>query len=102
MTVGRVVDIPAYTDPIGKHTRLVAKPENFTPPTHNPDDCICGGGLPGSLGRTLIANCPCCDGVQILVEELCDCDGSLHKIRVILPPDDGFRIRYIDKVEPIE
>lgn len=37
----------------------------FTPPTHDPRDCTCGGatnpGLNGGVARTAIA-CRCCDG----------------------------------------
>ena len=94
--------VPGPIDANGKHKHLFAKPENFTPPTKNPDDCICGGGKPGATGHTLIANCPCCQGIQILVEDLCDCDDpSYIKVRVTLPPDTKMRIRYIDNVGPI-
>ena len=96
------VGVPAHSDIIGKHKHLFARPENFTPPTNNEEDCICGGGKPGATGRTLIANCPCCAGVQILVEGLCDCDDpSYIKFRVILPPDTKMRVRYIDSAAPI-
>ena len=86
---------------IGKsHSILVAKPENFTPPTKNPDDCICEAkGVPGA-GRLLIANCPCCDGVQILVWKICNCEEG-HPMRVSLPPNTTMRLRYIDNTEPI-
>lgn len=57
---------------IGKYIHLVAKPENFTPPTKNSEDCICGAKGDPKAGRIMIPNCPCCDGVQILVEELHD------------------------------
>lgn len=91
-----------HTDIIGKHTHLFAKPENFTPPTKNPDDCICGAKGDPKAGRTLIANCPCCAGVQILVTDLCDCpDPSFIKFRVVLPPDSKMRFRRIEKVEGI-
>lgn len=94
--------VPGVIDPLGKHKHLFARPENFTPPTKNPDDCICGGDLPGAKGRSLIANCPCCDGVQILVEGLCECDDpSYIKMRVVLPPDTKMRIRRIINAEPI-
>lgn len=88
------------------HYHLFAKIENFTPPTNNPDDCICGGGKPGATGRTLIANCPCCDGVQTLVEQVCPkgkvCENKAYiPMRVVLPPDTKMRIRYIDKTEAI-
>jgi hypothetical protein len=103
MSIGRSEDVPLFDKPLTeKHRIYKAYPENFTPPTHNPDDCQCGGGKPGAVGRSLIANCPCCDGVQILVEEVCGCDGSLHKMRVILPPSSEMRIRYIDNVKAIE
>jgi hypothetical protein len=92
----------SHEEIIGKHIHLFAKPENFTPPTKNPEDCICGGGWPGSTGRTLIPNCPCCAGVQGLVEDLCDCpDPSYIKFRVVIPPDMKFRIRRLENVEPI-
>lgn len=68
MIIASLAQTPQEGEP---HYHLFAKPENFTPPTHKADDCICGGGLPGAKGRTLIANCPCCDGVQTLVEEAC-------------------------------
>ena len=89
-------------DEQGRHKHLFAKPENYTPPTKNPDDCECGGGKPGATGRSLIANCPCCDGIQGLVEDFCTCDDSHYmKMRVTLPPNNTLRIRYIDTVEPI-
>ena len=88
------------------HYHLFAKPENYTLPTKNSDDCICGGGKPGATGRTLIANCPCCDGIQGLVQEACpkgvDCPNKAYiPMRVTLPPDTKMRLRYIDTVEPI-
>lgn len=86
---------------VGKHTHLFAKPENYTPATNKEEDCICGGFASGGKSRTLIANCPCCDGVQLLVEDLCDCpDPSYIKFRAVLPPG-GMRIRRIVCVEPI-
>jgi len=91
-----------HEDLIGKKTHIVAKPENYTPPTNDPDDCICGGAKSGGTMRTLIANCPCCDGVQLLKEEICECPPDAHKMRVILPPNSSFRIRYIDNIEPIQ
>jgi hypothetical protein len=92
-----------HEDIIGKHVHLVAKPENFTPPTNNPDDCECDGYKSGGKSRTLIANCPCCDGVQILVEELCDCDNpSYIKLQVALPLGSTLRIRRIQNVEEIK
>lgn len=80
--------------------------DKFTPPTNSPDDCICGGGKPGATGRTLIANCPCCDGIQTLVNKECPigeaCNNKAYiPMRVTLPPDTTMRIRYIDRVEPI-
>lgn len=89
------------------HYHLFAKPENYTPPTKNPDDCICGGGKPGATGRTLIANCPCCDGVQTLVQEACpkgaDCPNKAYiPLRVTLPPNNTTRVRYIDNTKEIE
>ena len=93
----------AHEDIIGKHVHLFAKPENFTPPTNNPDDCICGGHKSGGKSRALIPNCPCCDGVQILVEDLCGCDDSSYiKFRVVLPPDSTMRIRRIENVQEIK
>lgn len=89
-----------HEDLIGKHIVLVARPENFTSPTKNPNDCICGAKGDATAGRRLIANCPCCDGIQTLSEELCDCTEG-HKIRVILPPDSTMRIRYIDTLGAI-
>lgn len=88
------------------HYHLFVKAENYTPPTKNPDDCICGGGKPGATGRTLIANCPCCAGVQTLVEEACPraeaCPNKAYiPLRVTLPPDTKMRLRYIDSVAPI-
>lgn len=88
------------------HFHLFAKAENYTLPTKNPDDCICGGGKPGATGRTLIANCPCCDGVQILVEEACPrgvaCSNKAYiPMRVTLPPNTTMRVRHIDNAEPI-
>lgn len=92
----------SHEDIIGKHIHLFAKPENFTPPTKNLKDCICGAKGDPKAGRTLIANCPCCDGVQILVEGLCDCsDPSYIKFRVVLPPGSTMRIRRIESVEAI-
>lgn len=87
---------------IGKHTHLFAKPENFTPPTNKEEDCICGGFKSGGTSRSLIANCPCCDGVQLLVVDLCDCpDSRFIKFRVVLPPNTSMRVRRIENVEPI-
>ncbi len=92
-----------HEDIIGKHVHLFARPENFTPPTKNPDDCECGAKGDPKAGRLLIANCPCCDGIQTLVEELCDCpDPSYIKLRVVLPPDSTMRIRRIQVAEPSE
>lgn len=92
----------SHEDIIGKHKHLFAKPENFTPPTNKEEDCECGGFKSGGKSRTLIANCPCCDGVQILVEGLCDCsDPSYIKLRVVLPPGSTMRIRRIESVEAI-
>jgi hypothetical protein len=90
-------------DIIGKHTRWVARAEDFTPPTYKEEDCICGGHASGGRFRTLIANCPCCDGIQVIREEICPCDGTAnyHKIKVLLPPNGTMRIRYIDSEEPI-
>lgn len=91
-----------HEDIIGKHAHLFARPENYTPPTNKEEDCICGGFKSGGKSRTLIANCPCCDGVQILVEGLCDCpDPSFIKFRVVFPPDSTLRIRRIKNAEPI-
>jgi hypothetical protein len=98
MTKARVETI--YEDITGEHTTLLAKSENFIPPTKNPDDCICGGGKSGATGRTLIANCPCCDGVQVLVVGICPCGGKHPIMKVYLPPDTNFRVRYIDSGEP--
>lgn len=87
---------------IGKHTHLFAKRENFTPPTNDPRDCICGAEGDLTRGHSLIANCPCCSGVQILVVDTCDCDDpSFIKFKVILPPDSTMRIRHIKAGEPI-
>lgn len=88
------------------HYHLFAKPENYTPPTKNPDDCICGAKGDPKAGRLLIANCPCCDGIQLLVQEECprgaDCKNKAYiPLRVTLPPDNKLRVRYIDNVEPI-
>ena len=92
----------AHEELVGKHTHLFAKPENYTPPTNNPDDCICNGYASGGKSRALIANCPCCDGVQILVVDTCDCsDSNFIKFRVVLPPNNTMRIRRIETVEPI-
>jgi hypothetical protein len=92
----------AHEGLIGKHTHLFAKPENFTPPTGKEEDCICGGFKSGGKSRALIANCPCCDGVQVLVVDVCDCeDPSFIKFRVTLPPDNETRIRRIKNVEAI-
>lgn len=82
------------------HRALIGKPEDFTPPTWNPDDCICGGKVPNATLKNLIANCPCCAGVQILREGECDCDNPSH-FRVTLPPNASMRIRYINKIEAI-
>lgn len=89
------------------HYHLFAKPENYTQPTKNPDDCICGAKGDPKAGRLLIANCPCCDGVQTLVEMECprgaDCKNKAYiPLRVTLPPDNKLRVRYIDNVEPIK
>ncbi len=93
----------AHEDIIGKHSHLFAKPENYTPPTNKEEDCICGGFKSGGKQRALVANCPCCDGVQILVEDLCDCpDPSFIKFRVVLPPGNTMRIRRIQSAEVIE
>jgi hypothetical protein len=88
------------------HYHLFAKAENYTPPTKNPDDCICGAKGDPKAGRLLIANCPCCDGIQGLVQEACprgiDCPNKAFiPMRVTLAPDTKFRFRYIDKIEPI-
>jgi hypothetical protein len=92
-----------HEDIIGKHVHLFAKPENFTPPTNNPDDCECGGYKSGGKSRWPIANCPCCDGVQVLVEGLCNCDDpSYIKFKVVLPPDSKMRIRRIENAEEIK
>lgn len=81
---------------------LFAKPENFTPPTKDPKDCICGAEGDLTKGHTLIANCPCCAGVQILVMDLCDCpDPSFVKFKVVLPTGSTMRIRRIESVEGI-
>jgi hypothetical protein len=93
----------SHEELVGKHTHLFAKPENFTPPTKNPDDCVCGAKGDPNAGRRLIANCPCCDGVQILVVDLCDCPNpSFIKFRVVLPSNNTSRIRYIKNVEEIK
>jgi hypothetical protein len=92
----------AHEDIIGKHTHLFAKPENFTPPTGDPKDCICGAEGDLTRGHSLIANCPCCVGVQILVVDVCDCDDPRFiKFKVILPPNSTMRIRRIEKTEEI-
>jgi hypothetical protein len=88
------------------HYHLFAKPENYTPPTDKGEDCICGGHASGGKSRTLIANCPCCDGVQGLVHEACpkgvDCPNKAYiPMRVTLPPDKAMRLRYIDTAEAI-
>lgn len=80
--------------------------KDFTSPTKNPDDCICGGGKAGATGRTLIANCPCCDGVQTLEERACPkgktCENKAYiPMRVVFPSSGIARFRYIDNVEPI-
>lgn len=62
----------SHEEIIGKYIHLVAKSENFTPPTKKPEDCICMAKGDPKAGRIMILNCPCCDGVQILVEELHD------------------------------
>lgn len=92
----------SMTDPddVTKHWAYRGHPEDFTPPTKNPDDCICGGSKPGATGRLLIANCPCCDGIQLLRWEECPCDNPSH-FRTTLPPKTSMRLRYIDKVEGI-
>ena len=46
----------SHEEIIGKHSHLFAKPENFTPPTKDPKDCICGAKGDPKAGRTLIAN----------------------------------------------
>lgn len=92
----------SHEEIIGKHTHLFAKPENYTPPTNKEEDCECGGFKTGGKKRALIANCPCCDGVQILVVDTCDCpDPSFIKFRVVLPPDSKMRIRRIENVQEI-
>ncbi len=91
----------AHEELIGKYVHLIAKPENYTPPTKNPKDCICLAKGDSEAGRLLIANCPCCDGVQFLVEEICNCPPGAHKIRVILPPDSTLRIRRIESISVI-
>lgn len=83
------------------HRGLLAKPENFTPPTWKPEDCICGAKGVKNAARTLIANCPCCDGMQTLVESDCNCDNPSH-FRVILLPNATMRIRRIENVNAIE
>lgn len=87
---------------IGKRTHLIGRSEDFTPPTWNPDDYICGGKVPNAVSKNMIANCPCCAGVQILREEICNCEPDAHKLRVTLPPNTTTRIRYIDNVKGIE
>jgi hypothetical protein len=86
----------------GEHKTYLAKPENYTPPTNNPDDCICGGGKPGATGRTLIANCPCCAGVQSLVWDVCPCGGKHPVMTIVASPETALRLRYIDSVEAIK
>lgn len=81
-------------------------PDKVTPPTKNPDDCICRGAKPGATSRLLIANCPCCDGLVTFVKKACprgvDCDNKAFiPMRVTLPPDTKTRLRYIDTMEPI-
>ena len=88
------------------HYHLFAKLENYTPPTKNPDDCICGAKGDPKAGRLLIANCPCCEGIQRLVHGVCakgvDCPNKAYiPMRVTLPPDTKMRLRYIDTVGPI-
>lgn len=86
---------------VGKsHAILVALPENFTPPTHKVEDCICEGAKPGATSRLLINNCPCCQGVQILTWKMCNCTEG-HPTKVSLPPNTTRRIRYIDNVGAI-
>jgi len=53
------------------HKKIVYS--SFTPPTHNPDDCECGGGKPGATSRLLMPNCPCCAGITHLKSIPCDC-----------------------------
>jgi len=92
---------PYVVDGVIKKQHLVAKFENFTPPTHNPEDCECGAKGDPTKGRLLIANCPCCDGIQGLVWEECKCPEGAHRPKVTLPPNGTKRIRYINTVEPI-
>ena len=95
--------MPADELIVGKsHVIFVGLPENFTPPTKNPDDCICEGAKPGSTSRRLIANCPCCDGVQILTQKICNCEEG-HPMKVTLPPslNGRQRLRYIDTIGAI-
>jgi hypothetical protein len=86
----------------GPHKAYLAKPENYTPPTGNPEDCECGAKGDPKAGRWLIANCPCCDGIQRLVWEDCPCGGKHPVMTTVLPPDGAVRVRYIDNVSPIE
>ncbi len=89
-----------HEDIIGKHSHLFARSENFTPPTSNPQDCICGAKGDPEAGRLLIPNCPCCDGVQVLTQELCDCpDDSFVKVKAVICSPNW--IRRIENVEPI-
>lgn len=81
---------------IGKKVHLVGKPEDYTPPTKNPEDCICGAKGDPTAGRILIANCPCCDGVQVLRFDVCNCPEGTHVFKTTLPPNTTTRLRYID------
>jgi hypothetical protein len=82
----------AHEDIIGKHAHLFAKPENYTPPTKDPKDCICGAKADTKSGRLLIANCPCCDGVQILVVGVCDCPSpSFVKLKAVIANKNWIR-----------
>jgi len=90
----------AHEDIIGKYVHLVARPENFTPPTKNPDDCICGAKGDENAGRILIPNCPCCAGVQVLVEELHD-EPQRIKFLAVFSPNTTMRIRRIENAEEI-
>lgn len=38
----------------------------FIPPTHNPDDCVCGCASPDvDFQPTRLFACPACDGVTV-------------------------------------
>lgn len=84
----------SHEEIIGKYVHLVAKPENFTPPTNKPEDCICEAKGNPKAGRLLIPNCPCCDGVQLLVEELHDKPQRIT-FKMHISPNITMRIRYI-------